>query len=610
MPVLMSIQTGAPCKWTIDGKHFILDNFDKIRESPSEIYNTALALCPSTSWLHKHHPTKAARFKMVVGPTGWGTCICTVPCPVITNTLAYRKNTIATCTSKKDIVMYDTLTGSQTAILSGHSDYVHSLAFSLDGTLLVSGGNDKTIKLWDVQTGGVTRTLYGHTDLVISVTISADGTMIASGTQDGAIFLWSIETGNCLAVWRHGREVRTVSFSPTNSQVLLSSGDSTVQHWSIDGHQICSPIAGSDVAFSPDGTQFVSYMGRTVTSRDTDSKKTVMQFDVARDTYYCSFSPDGRFIVVVSLHTIDLWDISSPKPCLFQTLIGHTGRISCLTFLSPLILVSASMDCTIKFWQIDSSLTSPSTSGLESPLPTSIPIKAVSLQVKDGLAFSIDSEGVVKIWDILTGLCKESIITPAKDIFYGDMQVTSRGLVVSWRMEQDNSVYIWNAQQDKVQNTGLKLLYGGLRISEDGSRVFCVDYRKMQSWSMETQKHIRIDSDVCWRFLDPLRMNNSKILAYTHGLSTEVWDFGPPGSTCIQLSELSLDRPLLKLTDIRTWLHGSLVWIEDSVTGKVIFQLYGKYKHPSALQWNGQYLIAGYTSGEVLILNFGQMLTK
>ena len=32
---------------------------------------------------------------------------------------------------------------------NGHSDWVHSVAFSPDGTKIVSGSNAKTIKVWD-----------------------------------------------------------------------------------------------------------------------------------------------------------------------------------------------------------------------------------------------------------------------------------------------------------------------------------------------------------------------------------------------------------------------------------------------------------------------------
>ena len=545
---------------------------------------------------------------MVVGPTGWGTCIRTVSSPDVIFSLACWKHTIATDASSYDIAIYDALTGSQTAILSGHTDHVESLAFSSDGTLLISGSMDKTIKLWDVQTGGVAKTLCGHTDRVVSVSISTDSTMIASGSHDRTVCLWNVETGDCLTVGRHTGWVMTVSFSPTNSQILLSScSNNIVQQWSIDGHQIDSPITGSHVTFSPDGNQFVSCTGKTVTSRNTDSRMTVLQFNVANNASYCHFSPDGRFIAVAAKSAIYLWDVTGSDPHLFQTLTGHIGNITSLAF-SSFLLISTSMGRTFNFWQIDPSLTSPSVSSPESPLPTSNPTKAVSLQVKDNLAFSVDSEGVVKIWDIVTGLCKEVIITPAKDMYYGDIQVIDSGLAISWCMGED--VYFWNAQQDQVQEVGIRdAQLGALRISGDGSRVFYVDGHKLRSWSIETKECISMDSGSSKYFLDPLRMNDSKVLVQLGVSSTEVLDFGAPGSTCIQSSGLSLDRPQLNLVDNRIWSSGP-VQIEDSGTGKVLFQLYGKYREPSAIQWDGQYLIAGYASGEVLMLDFGQMFTE
>jgi len=97
-------------------------------------------------------------------------------------------------------------------------------------------------------------------------------------------------------------------------------------------------------------------------------------------------------------------------------------------------------------------------------------------------------------------------------------------------------------------------------------------------------------------------MDCSTVLVHLGWNSAQGWDFGTPGSTPIQFSKTSSDRPHLNFVG---W--GS-PWIEDSVTGNEIFQLYGRYAQPSAVQWDGQYLIAGYGSGEDLILDFNDVL--
>ena len=104
-------------------------------------------------------------------------------------------------------------------------------------------------------------------------------------------------------------------------------------------------------------------------------------------------------------------------------------------------------------------------------------------------------------------------MTPAKDIDYGDIQVIRGRLVISLHTKEDNTTYFWNAQQGEVQIVGINRGdFRGLRISGDGSRVFYVDEWNIQSWSIETQRLMTKGSNDSSCFLDPLRMNNSKIL--------------------------------------------------------------------------------------------------
>jgi len=612
--MLISVQTGIPDKWTSDGKNFILENFDAICKYPFQIYASALMLSPSSSWLHGHYTIRfPPKVKVVVGLAEWGACTRTVACSDdYADSLAYQNNSIAAGLDK-NIIIFDALTGSQTAVLSGHTDYVRSVAFSSDGTLLVSGSNDKTIKLWDVQTGGVVKTFYGHTDIIRSVSISVDNTMIASGSRDKIFCLWNIGTGECHVKKDHSDEVTTVSFSPTNPQLLLSASDGTVQKWNTDGHQIGPPIPGTHVSFSPDGTQFVSCNGTAVTIWNTDSgEKAAAEFHLAHAKFsHCCFSPDRKLIACASGDTIYLWDITGPDPHLIKTLVGHTGQITSLIFPS-LTLISASLDESVKFWEIGASSINPAGPHTESTPLTSAPIRAVSLQAKDGLAFSVDSAGVVRTWSILTGLCKESFETQAKDIETGDIQlIGGRLVIVGCKRDpgQSQKVHVWDAEKGELQRIdGTKHQPRGLRISVDGSRVFCVDDHNLQAWSIQTGEHA---GKVSLRFkypylLDPLWIDGSKVMVHCGGSSTLGWDFGILGSTPIEISPTSSDRPHLDFINITSNETAGKIGIEDRATGNMVFQLTGKT--PTAAQWDGCYLIAGYDTGEVLILDFSNVL--
>jgi WD40 repeat protein len=210
-----------------DSQSFLLEHFDTIQDSPFQIYRSALPLSPSTSWLHKCYSAELSQeVKAVKGPlAGWRACSRTVVLDGVPQALACWKDTIAVGLQSGDITIINAITGSQAAVLSGHTDWVQSLAFSLDGISLVSGSQDTSLKLWDVQTGGVVKTFSGHTSCVLSISSSSDGTLVASGSCDGTVRLWNIQKGECCCVIKHQEIVDCVVFSPTDPQHLISVSD-------------------------------------------------------------------------------------------------------------------------------------------------------------------------------------------------------------------------------------------------------------------------------------------------------------------------------------------------------------------------------------------------
>lgn len=96
-----------------------------------------------------------------------------------------------------DIRIWDSSSCTCLASLTGHEGWVYSVAFSSDGTQIVSSSGDCTVRLWDAATGALLRTFEGHTKRVLSVAITRDGRRIVSGGHDSVVRLWDSDTGTC-----------------------------------------------------------------------------------------------------------------------------------------------------------------------------------------------------------------------------------------------------------------------------------------------------------------------------------------------------------------------------------------------------------------------------
>jgi WD40 repeat protein len=146
----------------------------------------------------------------------------------------------------------------------GHSGWVESVTFSLDGQRIVSGSGDHTIKLRDAQTGSVLRTFEGHSDTVSSVAFSPNGQRIASGSGDHTIKLWDAQTGSDLRSFEgHSDWVNSVAFSPDGQRIVSGSGDQTIKLWDAQTGSVLRtfedhPNWVNSVAFSPNGQRIVS----------------------------------------------------------------------------------------------------------------------------------------------------------------------------------------------------------------------------------------------------------------------------------------------------------------------------------------------------------------
>ena len=131
--------------------------------------------------------------------------------------------------------LWDVKTGEQKQVLTEHTQGVHSLAFSPDGTTLVSGGWDHTVRLWDAVTGEHKQVLAGHTQIISSLVFGADGRTLASGDSDGTMRLWDVKTGEQKrGLIGRGDMIKVAALSPDGTTYATKSAllrDTTVHLW-------------------------------------------------------------------------------------------------------------------------------------------------------------------------------------------------------------------------------------------------------------------------------------------------------------------------------------------------------------------------------------------
>lgn len=207
--------------------------------------------------------------------------------------------------------------------LSASRNALTSVCLNRDGNwLAAASGALGQLLVWEWQSESYVLKQQGHTNAVKSVAYAPDGGLIVTGGDDGKVKLWNTVSGFCFVTFSdHKAPVPQVVFSSKGHVALSCSLDGTVRAFDL-----------------------VRYRNFRVMTAPT----------VAPAQFSClAVDPAGEIVVAGAVDSFDIYVWSVQTGRLLDTLAGHTGPVSALSFSAfDAQLASVSWDRSVRVWDI------------------------------------------------------------------------------------------------------------------------------------------------------------------------------------------------------------------------------------------------------------------
>ena len=240
--------------------------------------------------------------------------------------------------SRWGIRLIDFQTGKVIRLLKGHTNVIFDIAFSPDGSQLISGGGDFTARIWDVRSGRNLHILEGHTDSIYTATFSPDGKVAVTGSDDDTLKLWNVTSGELITTMLgHNDDVLSAAFTPDGRYILSGSSDKTIRMWDGKSGEFIKVLVRQDsevpsLSISPDGK-------KVVTGHSGSAPFTNNVFSISTGELLNSFTKHENIVIATAIspdgkttatgggndQEIYIWDIDTGR--VKQKMAGKGGVV-------------------------------------------------------------------------------------------------------------------------------------------------------------------------------------------------------------------------------------------------------------------------------------------
>ena len=239
---------------------------------------------------------------------------------------------------------------------SGHTNYVWSVAWSPDGTYIVSGAQDGTAQVWEASTGKKLLSTRSHIDpsqpddWANSVAWSPNGKQILTGFKDGTAEVLDIVSRQKLAVYQNDVpwSVNAVAWSPNGQYVATGNFDNLVMVFNVANGKLLYTYTGhndgiTSIAWSHDSKRIASGSsdGTAQVWRASDGH-TLLKYPLHNsDVRSVAWSPDDALIVSGGWDgTAQVWNsVTGNSQAKYSSLVG--GEVNAVAWSHHSTMIAA-----------------------------------------------------------------------------------------------------------------------------------------------------------------------------------------------------------------------------------------------------------------------------